>query len=81
MASVPLVRTSSNKVIAGVCGGLGRLLKIDPNIIRVIFVIAGIFAQGWVVYLVLWLVLRDETSGESGFAELRRLIGSTTSID
>ena len=79
MASSSLVRTSNDKVIAGVCGGLGRLFKIDPNIIRVVFVLAAIFFQGWVLYLILWLVLPDDTSGESGFTELKRLIGSNSS--
>lgn len=74
-----LVRTSSDRVIAGVCGGLGRMLNIDPNIIRVIFVLAAIFFQGWIAYLVLWLVLPAEDSGETGFTELRRLISGSGS--
>lgn len=77
--ATPLVRTSNDKVIAGVCGGVGRLLNIDPNIVRVVFVLAAIFFQGWVLYLILWLILPDETTRESGFTELRRLIGSTSS--
>lgn len=79
MANSTFVRTSDNKVIAGVCGGLARLLKIDANIIRVVFVLAAIFFQVWWVYLVLWLIMPDETSGESGFTELKRLLGAGTS--
>lgn len=79
MASSALVRTSDNKVIAGVCGGLGRLLKIDPNIIRVVFVLGALFFQAWILYLVLWLVMPDDASGESGFTEFKRLIGSGSS--
>ncbi|MFV0453211.1 MAG: PspC domain-containing protein [Propioniciclava sp.] len=75
----PLVRTHDDKVIAGVCGGIGHLTKIDPNIIRVIFVLAAIFFQGWVVYLVMWLILPDNQTGRSGFTDLRNLLASGSS--
>jgi phage shock protein C len=53
-----LVRTRKDSVIGGVCGGLGRHLNLDPVIIRVIFVLAVIFAgTGLLVYIVLWIVM------------------------
>lgn len=33
-------RSMDNKVIAGVCGGLGEYLNIDPIILRLLFVLA-----------------------------------------
>ncbi|MFV0405570.1 MAG: PspC domain-containing protein [Propioniciclava sp.] len=76
MASSSLVRTSNDKVIAGVCGGLSRLLNIDANIIRVVFVIAGVVLQVWWIYLVLWLLLPDDTTGSTGLIDLKRLLSS-----
>ena len=63
MASEPpvsykrLYRSRTNRLIAGVCGGIGEYLEIDPTVIRLVFVIAGLFGFGFVVYLILALVL------------------------
>ena len=54
-----LYRSSTNKVIAGVCGGLGEYFKIDPVIFRVIFVIlllpGGL--PGLIPYVILWIIV------------------------
>lgn len=48
----------SDRKIAGVCGGLGEWLEIDPVFFRVAFVLlALVCGLGILVYLVLWLVL------------------------
>jgi phage shock protein C len=53
-------RSSSNKVVAGVCGGLAEKLAIDPVIIRLIFVLLAVFAGGGVLaYIILWIVLPE----------------------
>ncbi|MDD4372711.1 MAG: PspC domain-containing protein [Bacteroidales bacterium] len=55
-----LYRSSSAKIIAGVCAGLAKHFKIDPTIVRVIFVFLAIFALGGVIaYVVLWIVLPE----------------------
>jgi phage shock protein PspC (stress-responsive transcriptional regulator) len=53
-----LERSTTNKVIAGVCGGIAEYLQIDPTLVRVFFVIAafmtaGLVALGYVVLLVM----------------------------
>jgi phage shock protein C len=49
-------RSSTDKKIAGVCGGLGEYLEIDPTIIRIIFLVALLcFGSGFLIYLVIWL--------------------------
>jgi len=53
-----LYRSSKNKVIAGVCGGLGEYFGIDPVIIRllwVVFVLA--YGTGILAYLIAWLII------------------------
>lgn len=73
MASTALARSRSDKMIAGVCGGLARQFGVDANLIRIAFVLAGIFLQfGWVIYLALWLLLPYDDGGETGFDSLRR---------
>lgn len=54
-----LMRSRSDKKIAGVCGGIGTYLHIDGVIIRLAFVMAGIASFGFMllVYLVLAIAL------------------------
>lgn len=55
-----LYRTPDNKVIAGVCGGLGEYLNIDPTLVRIGFVLFALFGPGLVVYLILALVVQEK---------------------
>lgn len=57
-----LTRSSSNKRIAGVCGGFADYVDQDPTLIRLIFIaillLTGVF-PGIVFYLVAWLVMDE----------------------
>jgi phage shock protein PspC (stress-responsive transcriptional regulator) len=55
-----LFRDPDNRVIGGVCGGLGAYLDIDPVILRVILAVlflAGGF--GLLIYIVMWIVVPE----------------------
>lgn len=54
-----LFRNESDKILGGVCGGLGSYFRIDTTIIRVIFALftLGAFGTGLVIYIILWAVL------------------------
>jgi len=53
-----LYRSNTNKMIAGVCGGLGEFLGIDPTLIRLVFVLMGLLGgHGILVYLIMWIVV------------------------
>ncbi len=53
-----LTRSSRDRMIAGVCGGIADYFGIDPTLIRVIFVVLGLLAgPGLLLYLALWVVL------------------------
>lgn len=57
-----LYRSEKDKVIGGVCGGLGEFLNIDPVILRIIFVLMTIFGGGGIlVYFVLWIVIPSKS--------------------
>lgn len=59
----PLRRSKSDRMIAGVVGGLARYFSIDPTLARVIFVVvslASVAFPGIVVYLVLWVLIPEE---------------------
>jgi phage shock protein PspC (stress-responsive transcriptional regulator) len=55
-----LYRDPDNRVLGGVCGGLGAFLNIDPVIIRVILVILFFFfGAGLLVYIIMWIVVPE----------------------
>lgn len=57
-----LYRSKANRKISGVCGGLGEYFNIDPTLIRVIFVIGGIFtavAPIFISYLIGMAIIPD----------------------
>ena len=52
-------------MIAGVCGGLGRYLGVDPILLRVALVVLAIGGGvGFLIYGVAWLVIPKEAPGE-----------------
>jgi len=58
--SSKLRRSTTNRIIAGVCGGFAEWLGWNPTTFRVLFVIVSILSAafpGLLVYLVLWLVM------------------------
>ncbi len=57
-----LYRSTDEKIIAGVCGGLGRYFEIDPSLVRVIMVLlAFVNGIGILAYLIAWIVFPKQT--------------------
>lgn len=55
-----MYRDPDNRIIAGVCSGMGAYWRIDPWIVRVIFIVASLpGGLGILVYIVLWIVLPE----------------------
>jgi len=52
-----LTRSETDKKIAGVAGGMAAYFGLDPTLIRVLWVVAGIMGWGVVAYLLLWIFL------------------------
>lgn len=60
-----LYRSRSDKMVAGVCGGLGKYLNIDPTLIRLAFVLLLLgVGSGVLVYLLMAIIVPLEP--ESG---------------
>ena len=58
MAYRNLTRSVQNSRIAGVCGGLGVYLDIDPNVLRIIFILLLLLGTtGFWIYLIMWIIL------------------------
>jgi len=47
-------------MLAGVCGGLAEYFNVDATLIRVLFLVLGVFGgTGLVIYVVMWLIVPD----------------------
>jgi len=55
-----LYRSKKDRIIAGVCGGIGEYFKVDPTLIRLLWVVL-ILAQGIGVlsYIIFWLIVPE----------------------
>ena len=69
MKNLKLYRSSSNRMIGGVCGGLGVYLNIDPIFIRLLFILLLFGSNfGFILYLLLWILIPEEGK-EFGFKD------------
>lgn len=51
---------SSNRILAGVCGGIAEYFDIDPTLIRVVYVILSLFSvafPGVLLYIILMILI------------------------
>jgi phage shock protein C len=63
METKRILRSRSERMIAGVCGGLAAYFNIDPLIVRLGFALLAMMnGVGIMLYLLLWLLLPNEDS-------------------
>jgi phage shock protein C len=56
-----LYRSRTDRMIGGVCGGLGQYLSIDPTVIRILYILFALTGgSGIFIYLILLLVIPEE---------------------
>ncbi len=56
-----LSKSASNKMICGVCGGIGEYFNIDPTVIRLIWAILSIcgVGSGLIVYIIAAIIMPE----------------------
>jgi phage shock protein C len=72
-----LVRSVNDRMLGGVCGGLGEYLGIDSTFVRIFFFILMFGAgSGFWIYLLLWILIPEEgTEPSRDFGERMRGVG------
>ncbi len=64
-----LYRSNKNKVFAGVCGGIGEYMEVDPVVVRLIWVlvsmVAGFGFPGLIAYFVAALIIPQKPVTEN----------------
>ncbi len=61
MTGKKLYRSEENRMIAGVCGGLGEYFDVDPTLVRLITILL-IFGVGCglLLYILAWIIIPNE---------------------
>ena len=61
-----LYRSTTNRMIAGICGGIGEFFNVDPTLIRILFAVS-IFAGGVgiIAYIVGWIIIPEGKSDKT----------------
>ncbi len=55
-----LYRSEKNKMVAGICGGLGEMFNIDPTLVRLAFVflcLATALFPILIAYIIGWIII------------------------
>lgn len=56
-----LTRSTHDRMLAGVCGGIAAFLGWDPTVVRIVWIVLTMLGgSGIILYLVLWLVMPQE---------------------
>jgi phage shock protein C len=65
-AGKKLYRDTSERMLAGVCGGLAEFLRIDPSIVRVLWALATLASVGVgvIVYVIMWILVPERPEAE-----------------
>jgi phage shock protein C len=62
MSEKKLTRSTTDKMLFGVCGGIAKYFGLDPVLIRLFFVLLFIFAGGGLIaYVILWIIMPKDT--------------------
>ena len=53
-----LYRSSKDKILGGVCGGIADYFGVDPTIVRALWILLSLaWGAGIILYLLLWLIV------------------------
>ncbi|HIT63579.1 MAG TPA: PspC domain-containing protein [Candidatus Ventrimonas merdavium] len=58
-----LYRSNTDRMLCGVCGGIGEYLNIDPTLIRLIWAVLACSGTGILVYILAAVIIPQEPAG------------------
>jgi phage shock protein C len=67
-----LYRSSTDRMLGGVCGGIGKYLEIDPILVRLVFVLLALSGVSIALYVLLWVLIPNAPQGQFGSSEAVR---------
>jgi phage shock protein C len=63
-----LFRSNTDKKIAGICGGLGEYLNVDPTVVRLAAVFGGLITgifPFFIAYIIAWVIVPEAPASTS----------------
>jgi len=52
-----LYRSGKEKILGGVCGGIGEYFDVDPTIVRLLWILLSLHGVGVLLYFIAWLII------------------------
>jgi phage shock protein C len=73
-----LYRSKKDRILGGVCAGLGEHLDVDPTVIRLIWAVVTVLSLGTgiIVYVLAWIII-PESGAESELPSSGESVEST----
>jgi phage shock protein C len=62
-----LYRSKKERILGGVCAGLGEHLDVDPTVIRLIWAVVSVLSigTGIIFYILAWIIIPEEDTGST----------------
>lgn len=62
-----LYRSKTERMLGGVCGGLGEHLNVDPTVIRLVWAVIALLSlgTGLLIYIIAWIIIPEEGAAET----------------
>ena len=63
MVKKRLYRSSNEKMIAGVCGGIAEYFDMDPTLVRLLWVVVSLITAvmpGIIAYIIAWIIMPEK---------------------
>lgn len=57
-----LYKSRTNRVLAGVCGGIGEYFNIDPTLVRLAMAFLGFTGSGILIYIIAAIIIPEDMS-------------------
>ena len=57
-----LYRSKKDRILGGVCAGLGEHLDVDPTVIRLVWAVITVISmgKGSIIYILAWIIIPEE---------------------
>ncbi len=56
-----LYKSSTNRMVCGVCGGIGEYFNVDPTIVRLVWAIFACSGAGIIAYFIAAIIIPSDT--------------------
>ncbi len=67
-----IYRSESDRMIAGICGGIAEYFDIDPTLVRIIFAFILLSGSGFILYIILWVVIPSQSQLNSKKEDIKQ---------